>query len=65
MEYSQQECLAAWLSFLASYILAGWTDKPYVPKVECTTGDGSEVQKGFYSLMVDGKPYNSGDCRAG
>lgn len=65
MEYSQQECLALWLSFLTSYVLAGWVDKPYVPKEECTPGDGAVVQNGFYSLMVDEKPYNSGDSRAG
>lgn len=65
MEYSQQEWLAFLLSILTAYALAGWINKPYVPKEERTPGDGYVIGNGFYSLMVDGKPYNSGDPRAG
>lgn len=65
MEYSTQESIALWLSFLVSYILAGWVKKPHIDNVSCAPGDGYIIRNGFYYLVEDGKPYNSGDPRAG
>lgn len=64
MEYPQQAWLALWASILSAYILAGWIIVPS-PKGGYATGEGSVTQNGFYSREINGKPYDSGDPRAG
>lgn len=65
MEYPQQAWLAFFVSILSAYILGVWSQSVWSMSYSPSTGEGSETQKGFYCREENGKPYNSGDCRAG
>lgn len=71
MEYSNTWWLSFYISILTSYILGGWintdinifsdeSEQWYVD-----SGDGPVILDGSHCLIEDGKPYNSGDPRAG
>lgn len=64
MEYPQLAWLAVVASILSAYILAGWIETPSL-KGGYATGEGTATQNGFYSREINGKPYDSGDPRAG
>lgn len=70
MEYSVSWWLSYWFSILTTYALSGWInadlrglveDEPQFPE----DGNGLQVRDGYHCREEDGKPYNSGDPRAG
>ena len=68
MEYSTQECLALWLSFLVSYLRAGplWWSVVHLPSGGWPDiAHGSYTREGYSCHKEDGRPPNNGDARAG
>lgn len=65
MEYPQQAWLAFFVSILSAYILGTSALSAWSISNGPTTGYGDETPNGFDSHDESGKPYNSGDARAG
>lgn len=59
--YLIQEWLSFWISFLVSYYSARSPNDGF----GFQQADGTVTRDGSYCLMVDGRPLNTGDARAG
>lgn len=65
MSYEDTWWTSLYVSLLTAYALSGWISTDVWNRSANPTGYGYVVDDGSYCHHEDGKPYDSGDPRAG